>query len=114
MLLSHLFRALLFGAAAGWLSALISDLETGWVLYVSALVLATAGSWVLVRPMERNTALAALVLWASAGGVFYLLRPPAEFGLLGAAEGFGAYANLAAVIFCFGIGALLGRALARP
>lgn len=62
--------------------------------------------------MDRNTLLAAVVLWAVAGYVYCLLRPPGEIGLLGG--DLAGYVVLAIVVASFGIGALLGRAIARP
>lgn len=114
LLLSHLLRAALFGALAGWLSALLGDVVEGWLLYLGSLALAGAGGWVLVRPMGRNSLLAALVLWVVGGYVYYLLRPPVGGGLLGMGESLGGYVGLAAVILSLGLGALLGRAIAKP
>jgi len=114
LLFSHLARAALFGGLAGWLSSLLGVVVEGWVLYAGCAVLAALGGWVLARPMERNSLLAALILWLAAGYAYYALRPPTETGLLAFGGSFGGYVTLGGVLAGLGIGALLGRAVARP
>lgn len=105
---------MLFGAVAGWLASLLGGLISGWMLYLGCLALAGLGGWVLARPMERNTLLAVAVLWLSAGYVYYLLRPPVETGLLAVGAGVSGYVTLGWVVVSLGVGALIGRAIARP
>ncbi|TCJ16112.1 hypothetical protein E0L93_10555 [Rubrobacter taiwanensis] len=114
LLLSHLLRALLFGAAAGWGAGTLAGYVAGWPLYAACFLLAGTGGWVLTRPMAGHTVLAALVLWAVAGGVYLTLRPVAPAGLLGAGEVLGGYLSLLGVLAAFGLGAFAGRAVARP
>ena len=113
MLLSHLARAVLFGAVAGWLSSLLFGVISGWVFYLGCGTLAALGGWVLVRPMERSTALAAAVLWVAAGGTYYLLRPPGGAGMLGVLPDIGGYVGFAAVLVSLGVGVSIGKAITR-
>ncbi len=113
MLFSHLARAVLFGAAAGWLSSLLSGVTSGWVFYLGCGALATLCGWVLVRPMERSTALVMAVLWVAAGGTYYLLRPPGGAGMLGVLPDIGDYAGFVAVLVSFGVGVLIGKAITK-
>ena len=113
LLISHLARAVLFGAAAGWLSSLLSGVTSGWVFYLGCGALAAFGGWVLLRPMERSTALAMAVLWVAAGGTYYLLRPPGGAGMLGVLPDIGGYVGFAAVLVSFGAGVLIGKAITR-
>lgn len=113
MLFSHLSRAALFGAAAGWLSSLLGGVVDGWLLYLGCAALAGAGGWVLARPMERDSWLAVAVLWAVAGYLFQALRPPVDVGVLAVGESIGGYVELGGVLAGMGIGAFIGRAFAR-
>lgn len=114
LLLSHLLRAVLFGALAGGISSLLGDAVDGWVLYLGCAALSAAGGWVLARPMERNSLLAVLVLWLVAGFLYYSLGTPVATGPLAVGAGLGEYVELGGVVIGLGIGALLGRAVARP
>jgi hypothetical protein len=114
LLLSHLLRAVLFGGAAGWAGAALAGYTGGWLLYGACLLLAGLGSWVLTRPMLRHSVLATVVLWVAAAGVFYALRPVATPGVLDVGESVAGYLTFAAVVAALGLGAFLGRAVARP
>ena len=113
MLFSHLARAVLFGTVAGWLSHLLSEAVSGWVFYLGCAALGAFGGWVLLRPMERDTLLAAVVLWAVAGSVYYLLRPPDGAGALGLLPDISGYVGLAAVVVSLGVGVLIGKAITK-